>query len=81
MSQHTSENLSSMVFGFILAVGNHIYGWFGTILEVNGTQLNDYTQALITGGIGAVGAFFTNRLLKFIEKKIKYNKDGIKQTT
>ena len=71
MSQHTAESAGSMVIGFILAIGNHVFGWFNTFLTIN---LNNTVQALITGFVGALGAFLGNRLLKYIEKKIKQKK-------
>jgi divalent metal cation (Fe/Co/Zn/Cd) transporter len=75
MSQHNVESVGSVVTGFCLAVGNHTFGWFKTILQIDGSQLNDYLQALITGGIGALGAFAVNRGLKYVEKKIKSKKN------
>lgn len=73
MSQHTSESAGSMVIGFILAIGNHIFGWFNAVLAIN---LNDTIQALITGFVGALGAFLGNRLFKYIEKRIKSKKEN-----
>lgn len=78
---HTDEKAGSMIVGFILAAGNQLFGWFHTLLSIDGSQINEYGQALITGGIGAVGAYFTNRLLKFVEKKVKKSKNETKQTT
>ena len=68
MSQHTTESAGSMAIGFILAIGNHVFGWFNAVLAIN---LNDTIQALITGFVGALGAFLGNRLFKYIEKKVK----------
>ena len=66
-----NESVGSVVIGFVLAVGNHTFGWFGTLLQVEHHQLNEFAQAIITGSLGAFGAFVTTRSLKYIEKKIK----------
>ena len=71
MSQHTSDSVPSIVAGFVLAVGNHTFGWFHSILEINGTALNDYLQAFITGGFGAIGAYCVGKGIKYVERKIK----------
>ena len=68
---NNNDGAGSMVIGFFLAVGNHTWGWFNTILEVH--FVNDWTQALLMGCVGSVGTFGTSRLLKYIEKKIKKN--------
>ena len=71
MSQHNGDSVPSLVAGFVLAVGNHTFGWFNNILEINGTSLNEYLQAFITGGFGAIGAYCVTKGIKWIEKKVK----------
>jgi hypothetical protein len=77
MSHHNEANgsLSSMFIGFILAITNHMFGWFNVILQVKGTHINEWLQAFITGSIGAIGAFLMNKLLKIVDKKIKTRKE------
>ena len=79
MSQYQDNSgCGSMVIGFILAIGNHTFGWFNSLLQVDGHIFSGWAQALITGSIGACGAFITNKLLKLIEKKIKNKKEAKK---
>jgi hypothetical protein len=66
-----NESASSVAIGFVLAVGNHTYGWFNAILQTH--NLGNWSQAIITGCLGSLGAFCTTRLLKYLEKKIKNN--------
>jgi hypothetical protein len=70
---NNNESLGSVALGFVLAVGNNAYGWFNTILQPH--FLDSWSQALITGSIGSIGAFLTTRGLKYIEKKIKQKRD------
>lgn len=72
MSQHgVSDSIPSVITGFVLAVGNHTFGWFHTILQVDGNSLNEYVQAFITGGFGAIGAYCVGKGIKYVEKKFK----------
>ena len=66
-----NENLFNVAVGFCMATTNHAYGWFNNILQVNGIQSNEWLSALLTGSIGAMGAYVTNKGIKYIEKKIK----------
>jgi hypothetical protein len=77
MSTHNSETLGSIVIGFFLAVGNHIFGWlnhFFIFLSAGGI-LGDSIQAIITGMLGATAAYFTNKFWKFLEKRYKKPKN------
>jgi len=79
MSQSNNmDSVGSVVVGFVMAVGNHTFGWFNHILQVNGGLVNDWGQAFITGSIGAIGAFLTNRFIKYVEKKIKNKNENNK---
>lgn len=70
MSNHQdASSFGSVVIGFFLAIMNHTFGWFNMILS--STIVSEWLQALITGSIGAIGAFLMTKLLKFFEKKIK----------
>lgn len=65
---------SSILFGFTLSVGNHLFGWLNNINGIN--HLNDFLQAVFTGFVGATVAFFTNMLWKKVTaKKRKHYQD------
>lgn len=66
-----------ILFGFILALGNHVFNWFGHIFgQVHPPSLwGAMVQALITGALGATAAFFTNKLWKYITTKKSKNDD------
>ena len=71
MSHHQENgSIGSMLIGFVFAISNHMFGWFNSFLQVEGTHLNDWLQAFITGSIGAIGAFFMNKLLKTIDTRM-----------
>jgi hypothetical protein len=71
----SNESTGSAVIGFVLAVSNHTFGWFNTMLQVQHSQISEFTQAIITGSLGALGAFVTSRILRYAEKKIKQLKN------
>ena len=62
MSDHHSYSVdasNSVLLGFILSVGNHLFGWMNKISLTEG--LNEIIQAIITGFIGATVAYFTTK--------------------
>lgn len=72
--QSSSNNGVSLFIGFIMAVGNHLFGWMNQITTT--THIPMLLQALLMGFFGAIGTFLGNRLIKFIKKIL--NKDGTK---
>ena len=74
MSQY-NENAFSLAVGFCMATTNHAFGWFNNFLQINGIQSNEWVAAFFTGSIGAVGAYLTNKGIKYFEKRIKNKKD------
>ena len=76
MSGQQHESIASVTIGFILAVANHIFGWFNDVfILVSDGLLSQGLQAIFTGFIGATTAFFANKFWKYIDKKIKSKKE------
>lgn len=75
MEQNGSSqgSFTSMLIGFVAALSNHFFGWFNTVflkisIDIN---INEWFQALMTGMIGATGAYFANRFWKLLDRKKK----------
>jgi hypothetical protein len=72
MNTNNHDSIASIFLGFILAVGNSIFGWFSHYFcLIQNSFLNTSAQAIVTGIIGATTAYFTNKFWKYIEKKYK----------
>lgn len=71
-NQHNGSSFSFLV-GFIMAIGNHLFGWMNQIQPV--AHMNTYLQALLVGIVGAIGTFIGNEGLKFIKKQFKKKHD------
>ena len=71
--QHQGDGgFMNIAIGFILAVGNNLFGWLNNIHFT--ADWNAYLQAAVTGFVGATFAFFANKFWKVIERKLKKNK-------
>jgi hypothetical protein len=72
MSTHQTESIGSVVIGFVLAVTNHFFGWLNHVfLDFHVQAWGESIQAIVTGILGATGAYFTTKFWKAVEKKIK----------
>lgn len=69
MENHSGSSIGSIVMGFILAIGNHVFGWLNQIQATS--HWDTYSQAFITGALGAAAAFMTTRILRWADGLIK----------
>jgi hypothetical protein len=76
-NHHTNDGgIGSILIGFVLAIGNQVFGWMNTILEIH--TIHWTIQAVVVGILGSTASYFTNKIWKWAEKKIfksKKNKD------
>ena len=79
MEQHdgSSGSITTMLIGFVTALSNHFFGWFNaSFLKINASfNIDKWFEALLTGMIGATGAYLANRFWKFLEKR-KHKQNG-----
>ena len=72
--QHHDGNSSmSFLVGFIMALGNHLFGWMNQIQPTS--HIPSYVQALLMGIFGAIGTYFGNQIIKFFKKVLKKNQE------
>ena len=70
--QHGSGNGISILVGFIMAIGNHIFGWLNQVHVT--AQWGNVLQTIFISMVGATIGFFTNRFWHYIMDRKKSKK-------
>jgi H+/Cl- antiporter ClcA len=73
-NHHGVDGASSIFIGCILAIGNQLFGWMNSLTLIQVHSIHWSLQAIIVGILGSTASYFTNKLWKHIDKKIKNKK-------